>query len=36
MKQSQILVYRQPGLLRTPPNFAQSSRFLGKKNFFWY
>jgi hypothetical protein len=28
-------VYRQPGLLRTPQNFAQSSKILGKK-YFWY
>ncbi len=26
--------YRQPGLLCTPQNFAQSSMFLGKKIFF--
>ncbi len=26
--------YRQPGLLCTPRNFAQSSKFLGKK-YFW-
>jgi hypothetical protein len=25
---------RQPGLLCTPRNFAQSSKFLGKKYFF--
>ncbi len=29
-------IYRQPGLLCTPQNFAPSSKFLGKKNFFWY
>ncbi len=28
------LMYRQPGLLCTPRNFAQSSTFLGKKKFF--
>ncbi len=28
--------YRQPGLLCTPRNFAQSSKFLGKKKYFWY
>jgi hypothetical protein len=27
-------MYRQPGLLCTPQNFAQSSKFLGKKIFF--
>jgi hypothetical protein len=27
--------YRQPGLLCTPRNFAQSSKFLGQNNF-WY
>jgi hypothetical protein len=30
------LVYRQPGLLCTPRNFAQSSKFLGEKKNFWY
>jgi hypothetical protein len=27
--------YRQPGLLYTPQNFVQSSKFLGKK-YFWH
>jgi hypothetical protein len=34
--QTKILRYRQPGLLRTPQNFSQSSKFLGKNIFFWY
>jgi hypothetical protein len=29
------LIYRQPGLLCTPRNLAQSSKCLGK-NIFWY
>ncbi len=28
--------YRQPGLLCTPRNFAQSLKFLGKNDIFWY
>jgi hypothetical protein len=28
-------IYRQPGLLCTPRNFAQISKLLGK-NIFWY
>ncbi len=31
-----FLPYRQPGLLCTPQNFAQISKFLGKKHIFWY
>jgi hypothetical protein len=30
----QVGRYRQAGLLCTPQNFAQSSKFLGKKIFF--
>jgi hypothetical protein len=30
----QSAIYRQPGLLCTPQNFAQSLKFLGKKYFF--
>jgi hypothetical protein len=29
-----LSTYRQPGLLWTSRNFAQSSKFLGKKYFF--
>jgi hypothetical protein len=31
-----LRTYRQPGLLCTPRNIAQSSKFLGKKITFWY
>jgi hypothetical protein len=30
-----LMRYRQPGLLCTPQNFTQSSKFSGKK-YFWY
>jgi hypothetical protein len=31
---SETMMYRQPGLLCTPQNFAPSSKFLEKKIFF--
>jgi hypothetical protein len=31
---SKAVLYRQPGLLCTPRNFAPSSKFLEKK-YFW-